>query len=271
MLNYHNQYPIYAQRVKQVFLIPVLIVLLGSQSYAQIRTVVLDAGHGGKDPGAKGVTGALEKRINLKIVLALGKKMKETYPDIRVLYTRMGDTFIPIFERSNIANRNKADLFISVHCNAMDTKTYPKLKTYYGTETYVMGLHKTNENLEVAKRENAAILQESDYQKNYKGYDPNSPMGHILMANYQSAFLESSLTFASKIEREFKKTAERKSLGVKQAGFIVLWATAMPSVLVEAGYLSNKDEEAYLKTEEGQEAIAESIFRAFGKYKAERE
>jgi N-acetylmuramoyl-L-alanine amidase len=260
--------------LSKLFKISILLWLLfGFQQlvHAQIRTVVLDPGHGGKDAGAHGAAGILEKTCNLKIVLALGKMIKENYPEVKVIYTRKTDVFIPLNERSDIANRNKADLFISVHCNAMDVKKYPRLESYSGTETYVMGLHKGEANLDVAKRENAAILQEADYRKKYNGFDPNSPLSHIMMANYQNAFLKNSLRFAERVERAFAKFADRTSRGVKQAGFIVLWTTAMPSVLVESGFLSNRKEELYLGSEEGQEAIANAVYKAFSKYKSEME
>jgi N-acetylmuramoyl-L-alanine amidase len=226
-----------------------------------VRTVVIDAGHGAQDRGAMGPTGVKEKVVNLKLALLLGEKISEAHPDVKVIYTRKTDVFIPLFERGEIANRNKADLFISIHCNANPSRVP------YGTETYAMGLHKTEENLEVAKRENGVILQEEGYKKNYKGFNPDSPLAYVMLANYQNAYLNSSLNFASKIEREFKRYAERSSRGVKQAGFIVLWKATMPSVLVECGFLSNRQEEKFLASQEGQEKIAESIFRAFSKYK----
>ncbi len=231
---------------------------------SRIRTIVIDAGHGGKDPGCHGAS-YNESKIALKIALELGAKIKEEYPEVRVLYTRMKDVFVDLHERSAIANRNKANLFISIHCNS-----HPSSK-FAGTETYTMGLHKTNNNLEVAKRENSVILQEANYEKNYNGFDPNSPLGHIMMANYQSAFMMNSIKLAQKIERQFKRQTERNSYGVKQAGFLVLWETAMPSVLVETGFLTNKYEEQYLASWEGQDEIADSIFRAFKSYKEEIE
>ena len=230
-----------------------------------IRTIVLDAGHGGKDPGCSGSSGVREKNIALKIVLALGKKIKEEYPNIKVYYTRQTDVFVNLHERSAIANRNRANLFISVHCNSHPSKKFK------GTETYTMGLHKTGENLDVAKRENSVILQEKDYRKTYNGFDPNSPLAHIMMANYQSAFMNNSLKFAQKIERQFKRYSDRTSYGVKQAGFLVLWETAMPSVLVEVGFLTNPNEEDYLSSLDGQDEVAKSIFRAFKSYKEEIE
>ena len=231
----------------------------------QIRTVVLDAGHGGKDPGTHGRY-AKEKTTNLKLVLALGAKIKEEMPGVRVIYTRSTDRFIELAERSAIANRNRADLFISIHCNANPTS-----KAVHGTETYTMGLHKTEGNLDVAKRENAVILNETNYQETYKGFNPNSPLAYIMLANYQHAFLGSSISFAEKVERNFRREAERSSRGVKQAGFLVLWRTTMPSVLIEAGYLTNADEEDFLASEEGQDRIAGAIYKAFEQYKHDME
>ncbi|WP_338877146.1 N-acetylmuramoyl-L-alanine amidase [Spirosoma sp. SC4-14] len=231
----------------------------------QLRTVVLDAGHGGKDPGCIGRK-TRESRVVLKLVLELGRKIKQHMPKMRVIYTRSSDHFVDLYERGAIANRNRADLFISIHCNAS-----PSSSRVYGTETYTMGLHKTQGNLEVARRENAAILQERDYQTTYKGFNPNSPLATIMLANYQHAFMASSINFAEKIERSFRHNANRKSNGVKQAGFIVLWKTAMPSVLIETGYLTNPTEENYLMSEEGQEEIADAIYKAFSQYKQEIE
>lgn len=244
-----------------------LYVLSGVGVVAQspVHTIVLDPGHGGKDHGAIGATGVKEKVVNLKIALLLGEKIKEAFPDVKVIFTRKTDVFIPINERSEIANRNKADLFISIHCNASTSRTP------YGTETYAMGLHKTNDNLEVAKRENGVILQEEGYQKTYKGFNPQSPLAYIMLANYQNAFLSNSLNLAAKIEKEFKRHGDRSSRGVKQAGFIVLWRTTMPAILIENGFLSNYKEEQFLESEEGQETLAESIFKAFSKYKEDVE
>ena len=230
----------------------------------RIRIIVLDAGHGGRDPGCHGANHN-ESKIALKIVLAVGEKIKAEYPNVKVLYTRMKDVKIDLHERSAIANRNKADLFISVHCNS-----HPSAK-FSGTETYTMGLHKTNENLDVAKRENSVILQEDNYKKTYNGFNPNSPLAHIMMANYQNAFMTNSIKLASKVERQFKKHDNRTSYGVKQAGFLVLWETAMPSVLIETGFLTNAQEEKYLASTEGQDEVANSIFKAFKLYKEEIE
>lgn len=229
----------------------------------KIDVVVIDPGHGGHDPGTRGKV-SRESRTTLKIALALGRKIKAEMPEVKVLYTRTSDVFIELDERSAYANRNQADLFISIHCNAGS-------RSALGTETYVMGLHKTEGNLEVAKRENSVILQEKDYQQKYKGFDPTSPLAHIMLANYQSAFLSSSLRFASHVEDQFKNLSQRRSRGVKQAGFIVLWRTTMPSVLVETGFLSNPTEEAYLNSRDGQDEVADSIFNAFKQYRREME
>ncbi|GAB3949409.1 hypothetical protein GCM10028805_25540 [Spirosoma harenae] len=231
----------------------------------QLRTIVLDAGHGGKDPGTHGRY-AKEKTINLDLILLLGRKIKVRHPNVRVIYTRTSDHFVELLERGAIANRNRADLFISIHCNAS-----PSSNKVYGTETYTLGLHRTQSNLDVARRENAVILQEKNYQQTYKGFDPNSPLATIMLANFQHAFIASSISFAEKLEHSFRHNASRKSNGVKQAGFIVLWKTTMPSVLIESGYLTNRDEEDYLRSDEGQEEMAEAIYKAFVKYKEEIE
>ena len=227
----------------------------------QLRTVVLDAGHGGKDPGTHGRS-AREKDINLKLILKLGKKIKAKYPSVRVIYTRASDRFVELEERGSIANRNRADLFISIHCNAS-----PAGSSVHGTETYTLGLHRTQSNLETARRENAVIMQEKNYQQTYKGFNPNSPLATIMLANYQHAFINSSIEFAQKIERSFRREAERKSNGVKQAGFIVLWKTTMPSVLIESGYLTNPPEETYLASTDGQDQMTDAILAAFVQYK----
>ena len=237
----------------------------GNDTPNQVRTVVLDAGHGGKDPGTHGRY-AKEKTINLDLILQLGRKIKNNYPNIRVIYTRSSDRFVELIERGAIANRNRADLFISIHCNAS-----PSSSQVHGTETYTLGLHRTQRNLDVARRENAVILQEKNYQQSYKGFDPNSPLATIMLANYQHAFMGSSISFAEKIERSFRHNAERRSNGVKQAGFIVLWKATMPSVLIESGYLTNPAEEDFLRSDQGQEEIATAIYKAFAQYKQEIE
>lgn len=223
--------------------------------------MVIDAGHGGKDPGATGPGHTNEKDVALAVALKLGNYIKKNYPDINVIYTRKTDEFVELHERADIANRNKADLFIAIHCNSSPNPDA------YGTSTYVLGLHRTEANLEVAKRENAVILLEDDRAKNYE-FDPNSAEGHIIMSMKQNAFLDQSIDMASKMETQYENGAKRKSLGVKQAGFYVLYKTTMPSLLSEIGFISNPDEEKFLKSAKGQDEIAESIFSAFQEYKA---
>lgn len=246
----------------------VLLLVSFSQVFAgpkfEVKTVVIDAGHGGKDPGAIGPGKTYEKDVALAVALKLGENIKKTYPGVKVIYTRSTDVFLELHERAEIANKNKADLFIAVHINS---STNPQA---YGSSCYVLGLHKTEANLEVAKRENAVILLEDDRDKNYD-FDPNTPEGHIIMSMKQNAFLDQSISIASKVETYMENSAKRKSLGVKQAGFYVLYKTAMPSILAEIGFISNPDEEKYLKSETGQEKIADALFRAFTTYKAEME
>ena len=229
----------------------------------RLRTVVLDAGHGGKDIGCQG-EGAHEADVALAIIKDLGHQIEANMPGVKVIYTRKTDVFVELDERAAIANRNHADLFISVHCNAG-----PKVS--HGTEVWTMGLHKTDANLGVAQRENSVILQEKDYKRRYNGFDPRSPQSHILFSLFQSAYLTNSLRFAQRIDRQFRTSVGRASRGVKQAGFLVLWKSTMPSVLVEAGFLTNRTEENYLDDKVGQQAIANGIYRAFRDYKRDLE
>ena len=225
-----------------------------------LKTVVIDAGHGGKDAGTSGIY-AKEKDIALAIALKVGTYIEENIPEVKVIYTRTTDVFVDLNVRADIANKNKADLFMSIHVNGNESKKP------YGTSTFVMGLHKTEENLELAKKENSAILLEDDYTTKYEGFDPTSSESYIMFSFLQNTHLEQSLSCAAFVEDEFKNKALRKSRGVKQAGFIVLWQTTMPSILIETGFLTNPKEEKYLRSKQGQEYIASAIYRAFKSYK----
>ncbi len=243
-----------------------LVIFISSAAWSQqndgyrIKKVVIDAGHGGKDTGARGRK-ALEKDITLAVALKVGSYISTNFEDVKVIYTRKNDIFVPLNDRSRIANESGADLFISIHCNANPSREP------YGTETYVMGQHKSQDNLEVAMRENAVITYEEDYNVKYEGYDPNSSESFIIFSLLQHAFLDQSLNMASLIQDEFRERARRRDRGVKQAGFLVLWKASMPSVLVELGFLSNPKEEDFLMTSAGQDYLASSIFRAFRAYK----
>jgi N-acetylmuramoyl-L-alanine amidase len=230
----------------------------------KVKTVVIDAGHGGKDPGCHG-NFAHEKDICLAIALKLGKFIEDHYEDVKVVYTRKTDVFLELHTRAKIANDNKADLFICIHVNAGGNGSA------YGAETYVMGLHKSEANLAVAKRENASILYEDNYQKEYEGFDLNSDEGNIIFSLYQNKFLEQSISFASKVQHYFKNYAGRHDRGVRQAGFLVLVRTAMPSVLIETGFATHNEEEKFLADMVGQEIMASAIFQAFAEYKKEVE
>lgn len=247
----------------------ILLIISGSSgphipNRNQVKKIVIDAGHGGHDPGTSG-SFSREKDVALKIALELGSTIEKHLKDVEVLYTRDNDKFIDLDVRADIANKANADLFISIHCNA-----FPK-KNIYGTETYVLGTHKTKANLEVAKRENSVILMEEDYKDRYEGFDPKSPDSHILFQLYQNAFLENSLDLAARIENQFSTRAGRHSRGVKQAGFWVLWRTSMTAVYIETGYLSNPAEEKDLNDKVQQSYIASAIFRAVRDYKQDME
>lgn len=224
-------------------------------------TVVLDAGHGGHDAGAVGRI-SKEKNINLKVALAVGQLLEKHNRDVKVVYTRRTDKFIPLHGRADIANHAKADLFVSIHTNSL-----PKGKIARGTETYTLGLHRTKENLEVAKKENSVILIESDYKQRYAGFNPNSAESYIMFEFIQDKNMKQSVYLAQSIQKQFRTTARRNDRGVRQAGFLVLHATSMPSVLVELGYISTPDEERYLNSQAGVAALSQSICRAILEYK----
>ncbi|MCR9173403.1 MAG: N-acetylmuramoyl-L-alanine amidase [bacterium] len=230
-------------------------------SLGTIRTVVIDAGHGGKDPGCHG-NFAQEKHVCLDMALMLGDKIKNAYPDIKVVYTRDTDVFVELDERAKIANRNNADLFICIHANAASPSAY-------GTETYVLGLHRTEAQQRVAERENSIIHLEDDGGEKYKSFDM-SPDAIIARQIQLSVFLDQSIMFASHLQSEFKKIG-RHDRGVKQAGFLVLYKTTMPSVLIETGFLTNPKEEKFLSDSTTQLQMANSMFNAFQTYKNELE
>ena len=244
--------------IKLLFLLAVLVVIPGTVSAVsgdKKWVIVIDAGHGGKDPGAIGSFCA-EKNITLAIALKTGNYIEQNIKNVTVIFTRKTDTFIELKDRPAIANKNNADLFISIHVN------WAKSKNIHGTETYVMGLAKDQQNLEVAMKENEVILLENDYSTSYEGFDPKSPESYIMFTLMQNIFLEQSTGFASKIQTEYKEKNSRLDRGVKQAGFWVLFNTTMPSVLTETGFITNSDEEKFLNSKEGQDKIASAIFKA---------
>jgi N-acetylmuramoyl-L-alanine amidase len=224
--------------------------------------LVLDAGHGGKDPGNLG-TGRLkktEKDVTLDVVLAVGQMIEKKYPEVRVVYTRNGDTFPSLKDRVNLANKNKADLFISVHCNANANSAA------YGSESFVMGLHKTEESLATAMKENASIFLEDNQGKDYDGFDPNNPDTYIALSLRENVFLEQSADLAKHVQDFFKTQLGRKDRGVKQAGYYVISFTNMPSILIELGFLTNPNEEDYLQSTAGKSSLSKGIFTAFEQY-----
>lgn len=227
-------------------------------------TVVIDAGHGGNDFGAID-NGAREKEINLGVAKKLESLIRKHRKDIKAVMTRTDDRFISLQERANIANRNKGDLFISIHTNSVD-KSNPNRKKVCGSTVYALGLHKDDNNLKVARRENSVIELESNYEQKYSGFDPNKDESYIIFEMAQKRNLGQSLKFADMAEKELVKTAARKDRGVKQAGFWVLWATSMPSVLVELDFICNPDEAAFINSEEGQEKLAKALFNALEEY-----
>lgn len=250
-------------QTKLKYLLLSFIFLLTSNTFSQKAAekfvVVLDAGHGGHDPGNLG-NGFKEKNIALSIVLKMGKELEKN-KNINVIYTRKTDVFVDLHKRGAIANKADADLFISVHCNAHHTQAY-------GTETWVLGTKRSETNFDVAKRENEVIFLEDDYEKNYEGYDPNSPESLIGLTLMQEDYLDQSILIASYIQDNFTNKLKRRNRGVKQEGFIVLHQTYMPSVLIETGFLTYKKEGVYLNSKNGQNEMAVSIKDAIIKYKS---
>lgn len=242
-------------------LIPIMIPGHATAASQKTFTVVIDAGHGGHDPGAIGRRGK-EKNINLKVALKLGRLIEKNCKDTKVVYTRDKDVFIPLHRRAEIANDAKADLFISIHTNS----TASRSNAVNGTETYTLGLHRTEENLEVAKKENAVILIEDDYKQRYAGFNPNSSESYIIFEFMQDKNMAQSVNLATMIQHRFKE-GKRVDKGVHQAGFLVLRATSMPGVLIELGYITNAKEETYLLSETGSAGMAECIYKAFLDYR----
>ena len=242
------------------FLLPLCVL---AQKGEKIQTIVIDAGHGGKDTGALGKV-TTEKALNLAVALKFGAYIEENLPDVKVIYTRKTDKFVELSERAAIANRNDADVFVSIHCNSTETPN-----SAYGAETFVMGESKNEKNLAVAKKENAAILLE-DNTDAYDNFDPNSTEAYILFSLSQSLYQAQSLNIADKVQKQFAKKG-RHDRGVQQAGFLVLWKTSMPSILVELGFINNTKEEQFLNSEKGQTQMALALYRAFAEYKQEFE
>jgi N-acetylmuramoyl-L-alanine amidase len=234
--------------------------LVDAQSTGRLKRVVIDAGHGGKDSGAIGKY-AKEKDIVLAVALKLGNYIEKYLPDVEVIYTRKKDVFVPLSERAKIANKADANLFISIHANYISD---PRIR---GTETFALGLHRTDDNLEVAKKENAVIVLEEDYTTTYENFDPNLAESYIIFELYQNIYLDQSLEMAKRVQEQFKQRVGRKDRGVKQAGFLVLREIAMPGILVELGFISHSHEEKYMSSNEGQALLASGIFRAFRDYK----
>lgn len=236
-------------------------LLTASGLPAQDFTVVIDAGHGGHDPGAVGKI-SKEKDINLNVALRLGKLIEKNCRDTKVIYTRRKDVFVKLDRRAEIANNAKADLFISIHTNSLKNN-----RTVQGPSTWTLGLAKSDANLEVAKRENAVILYEDDYQTRYAGFNPNSAESYIIFEFMQDQYMEQSVQLASLVQKQFKNSCKRTDRGVHQAGFLVLKASAMPSILVELGFISTPEEERFLNSEKGVQTLAQGIYEAFCTYK----
>lgn len=249
------------------------MLLLAGHTSAQsadkegVNTVVIDAGHGGHDPGNLGTRRykTTEKDIALQVALKVGKYIEENFDDVKVIYTRDTDVFVDLKKRAQIANQAKADLFISIHCDAF-TKS-----TVSGSTTLVMGKNHEDDNLRVAMQENSVIYLEENYEENYEGFDPNNPTSYQAFTLYQSTFLNQSVSFAIKVQEQFRERVQRKDRGVKQQPLMVTKMAVMPSVLIELGFLTNPSEEDFLNSEKGQSYMASAIYRAFKEYKAERE
>lgn len=252
---------------KIIFLFCLLLTFFNLQSWGQessmngkVARIVIDAGHGGEDPGALGKR-VNEKDVNLAVALKFGKLISQNYNDVEVIYTRQKDQSVDLYKRARIANEKKADLFVSIHCNSA------KNRAAQGVETFVMGLHKSEASLAVARQENAAILKEKNYETNYEGFNPNSPEANVIFSLYSSTYLKNSILLAAAVQKNLVNNTHFTDRQVQQAGFWVLYKVAMPSILVELGFISNYDEESILMDEKAQNTMAACLYNAFVDYK----
>lgn len=248
---------------KRISMLATLLVLAVALAFADKFVLVIDAGHGGHDAGARGSFSS-EKNINLNVALAFGKYVEKNCPDVKVIYTRKTDVFIPLHKRADIANKNHADVFISIHTNAL-----PAGRVARGLETYTMGMRRSDEKLSAAQRENAVITYESDYKQNYEGYDPNSPESAIMFEFIHDKNMAKSVELAQLVQKNVCETAGRPNKGVKQDVFLVLRETSMPACLIELGFITTPDEEKLLNDEAVIDNIANGIYNAFAKYKSD--
>ena len=251
----------YMVRKTLIAAVLMMATVLAFAAKKQGFTLVIDAGHGGHDAGALGAI-SKEKNINLNVALAFGRYVERNCPDVNVVYTRKTDVFVTLLERANIANRNKADLFVSIHTNAL-----PKGKQARGLETYTLGMHRADDNFDVAKRENAVILYEKDYQQHYEGFDPNSSESYIMFEFMQDKNMEKSVELAKYVQRRTCAAANRPNKGVRQAGFLVLRETSMPSCLIELGFITTPSEEQQLNNPDAIDALGYGIYQAFVDYR----
>lgn len=252
--------------MKHRLILSLFLLLVMQVANAEGFTVVIDAGHGGKDPGAVSANGKVhEKDITLNVALTVGESISKKYPEVKVLYTRKTDKFVGLNDRARIANKANADLFISIHVNAAENRSAK------GAETYTLGIEeaRTERNLEIAKRENGVILLEENHEKTYANFNPNSPESYIIFEYMQSEFVKESIHIAQYVQENFANDANRHDRGVRQAGFLVLNATSMPSILVELGYISNAEEAKYLASASAQKRLSDCISKAFDKYYAD--
>lgn len=247
--------------MKQIILAILLLLPLTMSADDHKFTLVIDAGHGGKDSGALG-RNAKEKTINLNVALAFGRYVEQNCSDVKVIYTRKTDVFIPLHERADIANRNKADVFVSIHTNALERGS-----SIRGLETYTMGMRRSDEKLSAAQRENEVVLIESDYKQHYAGFDPRSPESYIIFDYINETNMANSVELASLIQKNVCATANRPNKGVKQDAFLVLRETSMPACLVELGYITTASEETYLTTQANVDAMGKGLYKAFVAYK----